>query len=347
MMRLQTVAFALLTSLVSPGIAQADAVDDLIRQKMVENPTPGVALAIVGPDGRADVRTYGIANFESGEPVVPQTVFRIASLSKQFCAYTALKLQEEGRLSLNDPVTKTFPELPAPFQTVTIKDLIGHRSGIADPEADFSYRTEYSDEAYIRLLAQRPLAEAPGSTYRYNNHAYSLLGLLVGKVDGSSLPALVKRLVFDPVGMQDTRYYTDTEIVPRRAQGYQGSPGNWQRRLVVRPRIFHGSGGILSTVQDLVKYEQELRNPAALSPTVLQQQRTPLFGEESGYGGGWQISKSPEGHHQHHSGSSFGFTSYFFRDLGQKTTYIILRNSQSGNLREWVDALRELNAPNP
>lgn len=323
----------------------ADAIDDLIKKRMEENPTPGVCLAVIGPDNKPDIRSYGIANLESNEPVTPDTVFRIASLSKQFCAYAAFKLIEDEKLFLSDPYTKFFPELPEAFDKVTIKDAIGHRTGIADPGSAFNYRLEYSADNYAKLLGEKPLAEEPGTTYRYNNHAYALLGILVGKVDGSSLPAVVKREVFDKVGMTNTRYFDYADIIRHRAQGYERVNNEWRQRLMIRPQVFHGSGGILSTMNDMVKYELALRSQVKLSPTVLKNQWTPVFGGDTGYGGGWNVRKTESQNTLVHSGSTFGFTSYFYRDLNAKTTILLFRNSAEGSTGDWVSDIRKIVIP--
>ena len=330
--------------------ALADPIDDFIQKKMEENATPGLCLAIIGPDNNPDVRSYGIANLESGEEVSPSTVFRIASLSKQFTGYAILKLAEEGKLSLDDPFTKHFPALPATFNAVTIKTALGHRSGIADPGSDFSFRTEYTVPAYVNLLGSKPLAEKPGETYRYNNHAYALLGIIVGQTDGTSLPEYMKREVFEKLGMSNSSYFAFEDIIPHRAQGYDYDNGDWKRRFMLRPSVFHASGGILTSMEDFLKYEFALRSQDVLSKTVLQKQWTPIFGGESGYGGGWNVRKDEDTHSLLHTGSTFGFTSLFFRDLKTKTTIIIFRNSAEGSLTSWLPDLQELiksNSKNP
>lgn len=326
----------------------ADAIDDYIRERMEEDHVPGVCIALVSPNKEPMVRSYGYANLETQTPFTPQTVFRIASVSKQFCGYAALRAIGEGKMSLSDPVTKFFPDQPASWKQITIKDLLGHRSGIAEV-GGFSFSTDYSVPAYLKLLGDTELAEKPGETYRYNNHGYSVLGLIVGKIYGSSLPAVVKQNIFDPIGMTNTRYYDRDEVVPNRANAYRWRNGKYINPMPLRPDIFHGSGGILSTMEDMLKYDRALAKQDALSHKLLEQQWTPVFGGRNGYGAGWFVSH-PEGEKViTHTGGTWGFTTMFRRNLTTGETFIMFRNAEGGEQGEWMQEItrlaKELNLP--
>lgn len=306
---------------------------------MARDHIPGVSLATFDSHDHIKIRSYGIANLETNSKVTPHTVFRIASLSKQFNAYAALSECEEGKLSLSTTVSKFFPDVPPAFGAITIKDILGHRSGIADPAAAFDYAKDYTDQEYIDLLTSNPLVELPGSTYRYNNHAYSLLGLIVGRVAGSSLPEVVQSKIFGPLKMTDSRYYNMEDVVPNRADGYDWKDEHYVHRLELRPRIFAGSGGILTTISDMAKYEMALRHPGILSQRVLDQQWTPMFGGEKGYGAGWHVDLTDGQNLLTHTGTTFGFTSAYIRDRKANVTVLLMRNATGGKALDWANQI--------
>lgn len=317
------------------SLARADAIDDYIRTKMEEQKIPGVCLAIIGPDNVPQFRNYGVSNLELQTPFTPDSVFRIASLSKQFTAYAVLTLQKQGKLSVEDPLTKFIPGLPDDWSRIKIKHVLAHRSGIADPGNLFSYRTEYTNADYVKVLVAKPLTEEPGTKFRYNNHAYALLAMVVLKASASDLPTVVKANIFDKVGMKDTRYWSLDEVIPNRVDGYLIENGRHINPLPIRPTIFHGSGGILSTMRDLVKYELALRKGNVLDQSILDYQWKSYEGAD-GYGAGWYASHPGGKLRLQHTGTTFGFTSCFTREVEAKRTIILFRNCDNGEASDWV-----------
>lgn len=328
-------SFCLLIGIAS--LSRADSLDDYVHEMMAKDHIPGVCLAVIPPGGGPPIlRTYGYANLELKVPYSPQTVHRIASISKQFCAYAILRLVREGKMRENDPLVKYFPAGHSDWQGVTIKQMLAHRSGIADPGNDFDYRREYTPAEYVAVLSKRPLAEKPGTTYRYNNHAYALLGLIAGQVSGKGLDGYVKEQVFDPVGMSNTRYWNLADVIPNRSDAYLWQNGGYVRPLMIRPKIFHGSGGIFSTMEDMLKYEHALRKEEALDREVLLRQRQTYDGAESGYGAGWNVGKPNGKLVMHHSGSTFGFMTYFLREVDEGWTVLVFRNGGGGSSEAWA-----------
>lgn len=319
------------------ALSRADALDDYVREMMAKDHIPGVCLAVVPPGGEAPiVRSYGFANLELKVPYTPQTVHRIASISKQFCSYAILRLVRAGKIGEEDSLSKYFPTGHADWKNVTIRQMLAHRSGIADPEGDFDYRKEYSPAEYAAVLAKRPLAEEPGTTYRYNNHAYALLGLIVGQVSGKGLDEFVKEQIFDPVGMANTRYWNLADVIPNRSDAYLWQNGAYIRPLMIRPRIFHGSGGILSTMEDMLKYEHALRKEEVLDRDVLHRQRKTYNGAETGYGAGWNVGKPDGKLVMRHSGSTFGFMTMYIREVDEGWTVLLFRNGGGGSSEAWA-----------
>lgn len=331
-----------LLGLLAATLARADALDDYVKRQMEADHIPGVALAVVNPSGMADIRTFGLANLELNSPYKEETVHRIASVSKQFCGYTILRLVKEGKLALSDPLSKFFPKGHKDWSTITIKDMLAHRSGIPDPGTAFDYRSEYSPEAYVQVLSAKPLTEKPGATFRYNNHGFALLGLIVQQLTGKSLAENVKSSIFEPIGMSSSRYWTLEEVVPNRSEAYRWKDDKFYRPLMIRPRIFDGSGGILSTIQDMVKYDAALRAQTVLDKEILKKQWATLDGSASGYWAGWFISH-PEGKLVlRHSGGTFGFTSYFLREVDAGWSVILFRNGEGGDVTAWANEILKL-----
>lgn len=323
-------------SLVVVGIAvfgSADGVDDYVKSKMATDHLPGVVVAVIDPAGKVSVRNYGVSNRETGERFTAQSSHRIASLSKQMCSYVALSLERDGKLSLDDEILKWFPKGSPAWRGITIRHLMGHTSGIADPEG-FQYSKEYSTDAYVALLAKAALENEPGEKYRYNNYAYGLLGELVGIAGKSSLPELAKRYIFDPVGMTATGYYKPGQTLPREVMAYRWKDDAFEIPLRVRPRIFHGSGGVYSTLDDMVKYELALRK-GVLDQKLLDEQWTPSFPKAGKYGFGWHVGEGE----LTHTGTTFGYTSAFLRNQKDGWSILLFRNSDTGSQ---MDMAREI-----
>lgn len=317
--------------LVSLGIS--DGVDDYVKAKMESDHLPGVAFAVVDPGGKVAFRRYGVANRETGELFTEKSTHRIASLSKQMCSYVALSLVRDGKLSLEDEVLQWLPQGNPAWKGMTVRHLMGHTSGIADP-AGFSYSRDYSTDEYVALLAKAELETKPGEKYRYNNYAYGLLGELLGIAGGSSLPELARKYIFDPVGMAGTGYYVAGQKRANEVIAYRWTNGAFEIPLRERPRIFHGSGGVFSTLEDLVKYELALRS-GVLDQKILEQQWTPSFPKAGRYGFGWNVGEGE----LTHTGTTFGYTSAFLRDRKAGWTVILFRNSDPGSQ---MDMAREI-----
>lgn len=319
--RLLGVGLLVLFSAVSWG----DAVDDYVRGKMAENRLPGVGFAVVDPAGKTTYRCYGVASLETKKPFTTTTVHRIASLSKQLCAYVALSLIRDGRMSLDDPVRKWLPDAPVEWQKMTVWHLMTHTSGIPNPD-NWDMTADYSLGDYVALLSIKPLDGEPGTAYRYNNHGYSLLGEICGIAGSSSLPDLAKRFIFGPAGMKATHYYGDWRPGEILSDGYQWKDGKHFAPERKRPLVYSGSGGVFSTLEDMVRYEKALRN-GVLDHSLLEQQWTTQNPHLSNYGYGWQVWDGD----LRHTGTTYGFTSAFYRDLKDGWSIILFRTAEEGS----------------
>jgi D-alanyl-D-alanine carboxypeptidase len=215
-----SLAAALLAALLLP--AQADPVDEYVRAQLKPRHLPGVSIAVV-KDGRlVKSAGYGEASLELDAPATPQTVYEIGSISKQFAADAILLLVEEGKLRLDDPISKYLDPAPPSWAAITLRHILTHTSGLADfdtGDIGFSYRREYTAAEFVELLAKPPLQFAPGDRWNYTN-AFPLLGIVVERVSGQSYMDFVRTRIFKPLGLESARFKVNGEVVPHRADGY-------------------------------------------------------------------------------------------------------------------------------
>jgi len=157
-------------------------VDDYIRAEMQAQQIPGLALAVIKDGQMVIAKGYGLANVEHQVPVKPETIFQSGSTGKQFTATAVMMLVEEGKLSLDDKITKHFPDGPDAWANITLRHLLTHTSGMTDYPRDFDLRRDYSEDELYQRIKTIPLAFQPGEKWSYSNLAYVMLGILIHKV---------------------------------------------------------------------------------------------------------------------------------------------------------------------
>lgn len=327
------VNLALVLAGASFSLAQADQIDDLVRASMAKDSVPGLALAIVNPKGDVEYRSYGKASLEWDVAVTPKTVFRWASMSKQFCAASILMLEAQGKLKTTDSLLTHLPEGPADWKDITLQHVLNHQSGLETPDGLFQFTRDYTWAQYIALVARSPLPGAPGTKFAYSNPGYSMLGAVVEKVSGMPLADFVKKNIFEPYEMTTARYYQDGEIVSNRAGGYRIEAGKAFNSLFDRPTVYGGSGGIMGSLEDLVAWDSALRSgkfPKAIQAKMAIPGKL-NDGKVTEYGCGWFLRKEGESQILHHSGGTNGFTSFQLRDVTLGHTVFVLRNSGMGS----------------
>jgi len=260
--------------------------------------TPGCAVGI-SLDGALDYgRGYGMSNLEYGIPITPQSIFHVASLSKQFTAFSIGLLAEEGKLSLDDDFRKYLPEMPGYGKTITIEHLLHHTNGLREQGQLLNLAGWRNDDVYTEadilwaLRRQRGSNFAPGTEIVYGNAAYTLLAVIVRRVSGKSLRAFADERIFRPLGMTDTHFHDDhTEIVPRRASAYAArAGGGW--RISVPNYDHYGSTSLFTTVGDLLKWEQNLIDARVGGRALMASLQTSgklNDGTATGYGGGLRL----------------------------------------------------------
>ncbi len=227
--------------------------------------SPGCSLAIIKEGEIIYKRGYGMADLERNIPLSPASVFDIGSMGKQFTAMLIAILARQGALSLDDPIRKYIPEMPAYAQPVTIRHLIHHTSGLRDYTtlmylSGMRFENFYYEEELLDLVCRQKASNyQPGDKFLYTNTNYLLLGVVAKRAAGKSLPALLQEYILDPLGMKATSFGDDLgRIVKNRAIGYSPTEGGFRNEMTFCGGF--GDGAILSSVEDLFLWEQNFHD---------------------------------------------------------------------------------------
>ncbi len=300
-----------------------DRVDSLIQAEMQKAGIPGVALAVI-KDGKVVKKSgYGLANVETRTPVSSASVFKIASVSKPMIAMGIMTLAEEGKLQLDDPVSKYLPATPATWKPITIRHFLSHTSGVVRESPGFDGYLIQPDTNVIKAAYNEPLRFTPGEKYEYCNVGYYSLAEIIRAVSGKPWNEFLAERIFWPLGMTATRTTSFTDLVPHRVNAYSLQGGKLENTfpfLTLRP-----SGAFLSSLDDLIRWNEALTRQQLLRPESYKAMWTPFRlnnGTDSEYGLGWSIGRSKV----RHGGSLNGFKSEFvyYRDVA--LTVILLTN---------------------
>lgn len=326
------------------------SVDALMRD--YTGKVPGAAVLVLR-DGQPLVRRgYGLADLEAGTPVTPETNFRLASVTKQFTAAAILLLAQDGKLSLDDPVRKWLPSLPASDDAITLRHLLTHASGLIDYEdlmaPDATEQVHDIDVLHMLEREQR-LYFAPGTGYRYSNGGYALLALVVGKASGQDFASFLRERIFKPLGMANTvAYENGISTVANRAYGHSLVDGKWVRTDQSSTSAVLGDGGVYSSIDDLAKWDAALYDGRLLSDATRADAfalHNPIRDEADvdGYGYGWRI----HGDMLWHSGETIGGRNVIVRWPQKRFTVIVLTNRNDPEPYRLARKIAALYLPNP
>ena len=329
---LHLTSFIFLLSL--PCAAQPDPVkkiDLYVKTEMARQKIPGLALAIVRNGKISTLRSYGFANLEHQVPVTAETIFQSGSIGKQFTAAAVMILVQEGKVSLEDKITKYFPDAPSAWQSITVRHLLTHTSGMQDFPADLDLRRDYTEDEFLASFKKAPLAFAPGSRWDYSNAGYATLGILIGKVTGTFYGDFLKTRIFEPLGMNTARVISEADIVPHRAAGYRLVAGEIKNQEWVSPSTNStADGSLYFSILDLAKWDAALYSDSPLRQSTLAQVFTPTTlsdGGTKGYGFGWFTGTMHNHRIVFHGGAWQGFKSFIVRFPNDKLSIIFFANS--------------------
>lgn len=303
--------------------------------------SPGCAVGVAQGGRLVHQRGYGMANLDHDIPLSSSSVFYIASVSKQFTAAVTALLAAEGYLSLDDDVRAYVPELPDYGHTITFRHLIHHTSGLRDylelmNMAGMRVEDVYSDDEVLQLIArQRRLNFEPGAEYLYSNTGYFLISVITKRVTGKTFREYADEKIFQPLGMRRTHFHDDRQmIVPGRVMAYSPDDEAGFRQNYWANFEKVGSGGLLSTVEDLFLWDQNFyRNqltPADLLETM-HSRGLLNSGDTIEYAFGLQLSEYRGLRTVRHGGSSMGFRAHLLRFPDQRFSTIVLCNIGTAN----------------
>jgi len=321
------------------------AIDSFVVKQMANQKIPGVAVGIYSRGQVLLAKGYGLANVELAVPVKPETIFQSGSVGKQFVSAAILMLVEEGKVSLDDSVTKYFPDAPASWKPILIKNLLSHTSGLSEYESDdrtgpkgpFYLRLDFTENELVTKIEALPIEWAPGEKWDYRNTNYFLLGVLIHKVTGKPYYEFLEERIFKPLGMTSTRLISDRDIIPNRAAGYEIENGQLKNQEWVSPTFNSTADGTLYfNVTDLNKWDAALYGTQLLKQSSLDRIWTvyPLNDGKpnaAGYGFGWMIGKQNEHKRIEHGGAWQGFTCVISRYPDDNLTVVVLTNLEAGH----------------
>ena len=294
---------------------------------------PGASVVVIRRGRVVFTRGYGLADLEARTPAAPRTDYRLASLTKQFTAMAVMILAEQGRLSYDDSVSRSLPELPAYSRGVTIRNLLNHTGGLWDYE-DFvpdSQTYQVKDRDVLALVARADsLYFRPGSAYRYSNTGFALLALVVERVSGVPFARFLETRIFRPLGMRGSVAFEEgVSTVPNRAYGHSRDSTGWRRTDQSNTSAVLGDGGVYTSVDDMVRWSRALDGHRLVSAATQQLAWTDVTladGRRSGYGFGWYVARTGDRFEVWHTGETRGFRNAIFKLPDEGLTVVVLTN---------------------
>lgn len=307
-------------------------IDQLMRDTYKADKTG--ATILVAKDGEVIFRkAYGKSNLELDIDMIPENIFEIGSITKQFTAVGILMLLEEGKLSLDDEITKYIPDYPTQNTKITIHHLLTHTSGIKsytsmDSLREFA-RKDISPTELIDAFKNEPMDFKPGEQYRYNNSGYVLLGYIIEKITGKSYEEFIQKRIFDKLKMKNSQYGSKSRLIKNRAYGYQQRETGFANAAYISMNIPYAAGSLMSTVDDLFTWNTAIRNHNLISKESTEKAFTNYTlnnGTNINYGYGWQTVQIKDVPVIAHGGGIFGYTSQGVYVPSANAYVIILTN---------------------
>jgi len=329
-----------------PAADEADKrVDALVGSELERQRVPGVELGVYRDGKLTKARGYGLANVEWNAAVTRDTIFQSGSVGKQFTATAVMMLVEEGKVGLDDPINKFFPDAPETWNDIKVHNLLSHTSGLSEYETGartkaggpFYMRLDYTEDELYKKIAEMPMDFKTGEDWAYRNTNYVLLGILIHRLTGKFYGDFLQERIFKPLGMTRTRIISEEDIIPRRAAGYRLVKGELKNQEWVSPSLNSTADGALYfTVEDLQKWDAALYTEKLLQKASLERMWTVEKlnngkPNKANYGFAWEID-SVNGHRViAHGGAWQGFTCYIARYVDDRLTVVALTNLDSGH----------------
>lgn len=322
----------------SQGTSLADAVERIAQDAIDSGNAVGVSVAVARGDEILLANGYGYANLETKTPATEDTVYRIGSITKQFTAAAILQLAEQGKLSLDDPVTKHLSNFSTGEREVTLRHLLQHTSGMQSFTSLLSYRLlmrrDVAHDTMLTRFQDLPYHFEPGERFRYCNSGYYLLGMVVESASELTYEQYVGSKLFKPLGMEHSYYDRAAVVIPARASGYRQRLGGFENAPYLSMTQPYSAGALASTVTDLIRWQRGLVNHKVLSAESYEQMTTPgdlSDGKATEYGLGLFIRKKQGRRSIGHGGGINGFRSDIIYFPDSDHTIVVLANCETAN----------------
>ncbi len=320
------------TGQVPSDTALVRSVDSMARAMLASGPVAGMSILVRRGSHTIVDKGYGLADVENGVAATPQSVYRIGSITKQFTAAAVMQLAEQGKLSLDDDITKYLPTLPVQGRHVLIRQLLNHTSGIKSytglgPRWFRLLPLELSPDSIVGLVAHEPFDFEPGTNWRYDNTGYVILGMLIEKASGQKYADYLRDHVTGPLGLSATVYCDERPIIPHRATGYEVESGKLVNDTPIHMSQPFAAGALCSTTGDLASWSRALAGGRVVSAASYARMSTPdtlTTGRRLAYGFGLGAGEL-EGHHVvSHGGGIPGFVSMLATYPADSLTVVVL-----------------------
>ncbi|MBI4905747.1 MAG: beta-lactamase family protein [Acidobacteria bacterium] len=322
---------------------RADDIDRIATEELHKQHIPGMSIGVMRDGRLIKAKGYGLANIELNAPATSDTVYGIGSVSKQFIAAGILLLAQDGKLTVDDRVSRHLHDAPPSWSAITIRHLLTHTSGLVRESPVFEFVRSKPDIEIIRGAYRAPLAHPTGSKYMYCNLGYFTLAEIITRVSGTRWPEFLDERIFDPLMMDATRTTTHTGVVANRASSYDWKDGTYTNAhalLTLRP-----SGALLSNVIDIAKWDAALYTNMPLHGETKRQAWTPVRlndGSTYEYGFGWNVNLV-RGHRMvSHGGTLQGFKSQFSRFPDDRLSIVVFTNVSDARPNFVVDRIADL-----
>ncbi len=307
----------------------------LVSKKSV----PSASLAIVKNGKVIYAKAFGKSDLENEVSATPTTVYRLGSITKQFTATMIMQLVSEGKLKVDQPVRELLTDLPTAWSKVTVRNLLNHTSGI---KSYTEVKGIFADAALkpttpagiLKTVESEPLQFEPGSRWHYNNSGYEVLGMVIEKLDARKYAESLKARILRPLGMNQTYFTSEQDLVPHRAHGYSPTIGGFRNAPYLNMDWPYAAGSMESTTLDLAKWDAALYGEKVLSKPLLTQMWTKTVltnGKTENYGFGWQLESIKGQPTVEHGGGIHGFATYIKRVPTSSLTIILLVNDDGAD----------------
>lgn len=332
----------------TPTVARADPIADLVLAELTRSQTPGAAIVVVQDGQLMRAQGFGQANIEHGVPVHPDTLFKIGATGTQMTAMAVMLLVEEGKLELDAPVSRYLAGTPAKWSRVTIRHLLNHTSGLpATPNGDF--RTDYTSAQLLGIIAAQDLNFPAGTRHRFSYAGYIVLGMVIEQATGEHWTKFMARRMFAPLGMQTARGIDELAIVPNRAAGYEWRDGALRNaEWVSSTANSTADGSLYLSALDYAAWAQALSGHRLLSAPswiTLGEPTRIADGSMCASVPGWFIGTASRESILWQAGSWQGFQTYSLRYPGKDLTIAVFANGEKADVPTLARDIAALSDP--